>query len=469
MTPLQPIAALISLLFLLPQITFAHAFGQIYTLPLPVWLYLYGGAAAVVVSFLVIALFSSRKEHSLAYRQYDLSQIGLPPFLKSHTFIQGIKFLSVLVFVVLLLAAIKGNTSPADNFASIFIWIIFYLGFAYLSALFGNFWSLINPYKILTSFWNYQPLVKYPAHLGYLPALIFYYFFVWGELLSGGAWANPHNLFLILITYFSITFMGIVFWGREAWFQYADFFSVFFRLLSKISPFEYREGKMYLRAPFIGLLKGEAEHFSLVIFILFMLSSTAFDGFRETTTWGNLFKLYVPYRTYLGENGWMFISSLVLACSPLLFLAFYWFAIFSMKLLLKSSQEVAALMRRFAFSLIPIALAYNVAHYYTLLLVQGQAIIPLASDPFAKGWNIFHTADFIPNIGIVGATFIWNSQVTAILIGHIASVYLAHRIALHEFPSRKQAIMSQIPMLFLMVLYTVFGLWILSQPMTVGM
>ncbi len=454
--------------FFTPLGASAHAFGQSFTLPLPVWLYLYGAGAAVVVSFLVIALFSSRKEHSLAYKEYDLSRTGINFFLRNRALLHGIKFLSLFVFVVTLLSAIEGNTSPTDNFASIFIWIVFYLGFTYLSALLGNFWPVVNPYKILTSFWNYKPAITYPSWLGFFPALLFYYMFVWGELLSGGAWANPHNLFLIIVSYCALTFIGIVFVGREAWFQYADFFSVFFKLLSKISPLEYHEGKVLLRAPFIGLVRGEAEHFSLVIFILFMLASTAFDGFRETTTWGSFYKLYVAHGASLGESGWVLASSFALACAPFIFLFFYWSAIVLMKVLLGSRESVQLLMRRFAFSLIPIALAYNIAHYYTLLLVEGQQIIALASDPFEKGWNIFHTANFVPNIGIVGATFVWNSQVAVILLGHIASVYLAHRIALHEFPSRKQAIISQVPMLFLMVLYTVFGLWILSQPMSVG-
>lgn len=118
--------------------------------------------------------------------------------------------------------------------------------------------------------------------------------------------------------------------------------------------------------------------------------------------------------------------------------------------------------------MLPIALVYNIAHYYTLFLIQGQSLIPRLSDPFNFGWNLIGTVNYTPNVGIIGASFIWNSQVSFIILGHIAAVYLAHVIALKIFSHQKRAVISQIPMLILMVAYTVTGLWILSQPLTIG-
>jgi hypothetical protein len=120
----------------------------------------------------------------------------------------------------------------------------------------------------------------------------------------------------------------------------------------------------------------------------------------------------------------------------------------------------------FAYSLVPIALVYNFAHYYTLFLIQGQSIIPLLSDPFGFGSNLFGTADYTLKIDVLEAEAIWNTQVYAIIVGHIAGVYIAHVQAISLFQTHKKAILSQIPMLFLMVLYTILGLWILSQPIT---
>ena len=128
-------------------------------------------------------------------------------------------------------------------------------------------------------------------------------------------------------------------------------------------------------------------------------------------------------------------------------------------------MAIIRLMAVFAYSLLPIALAYHVAHFFTLLAIQGQLIIPLASDPFGYGWDLFGTSGYSVNIGLIDARFAWFLGVSAIVIGHIVAVYIAHLIALRVFDNRQQAIRSQYPMLGLMVLYTVVSLWIIAQPM----
>jgi hypothetical protein len=151
-----------------------------------------------------------------------------------------------------------------------------------------------------------------------------------------------------------------------------------------------------------------------------------------------------------------------------LFLAVYLFAIYMMKVVTRSSVATKELAVRFAFSLIPIAIAYHVAHYYTLLLVQGQSIIPALSDPFNMGWNLLGTALYEVNVGIIGAKSVWHTQVAVIVAGHVAAVYISHLMALNEYRSRRQALVSQLPMLAVMVAYTIAGLWILSQPLVLG-
>ena len=120
--------------------------------------------------------------------------------------------------------------------------------------------------------------------------------------------------------------------------------------------------------------------------------------------------------------------------------------------------------RLFSYSLIPIALAYNIAHYITLFLIQGQLIIPLASDPFGSGWDLFGTANYSLNISIINARILWFLSVALIVIGHVLAVYLAHRVAIRTFTDRTIALKSQYPMLSLMVVYTVVSLWIIAQP-----
>ena len=122
-------------------------------------------------------------------------------------------------------------------------------------------------------------------------------------------------------------------------------------------------------------------------------------------------------------------------------------------------------VRSFVFSLVPIALAYNLSHYLSFILITGQQIIPLASDPLGTGLNLFGTAEYIPNIGIIDARFAWIASVVSLVVGHIISVYIAHIIALRRTRNHVQAVKSQYPMLVLMVFYTAISLWIIAQPL----
>ena len=130
------------------------------------------------------------------------------------------------------------------------------------------------------------------------------------------------------------------------------------------------------------------------------------------------------------------------------------------------SPDIGNLARAFVFSLLPIALAYHYAHFLGFLLINGQRFIVLASDPFGWGWDLFGTADAIINIGILSPVFIWYFSISAIVVGHIAGVYLAHVQAVRLFPDRRAALISQVPMLVLMVCYTCASLWIISRPIS---
>jgi hypothetical protein len=130
----------------------------------------------------------------------------------------------------------------------------------------------------------------------------------------------------------------------------------------------------------------------------------------------------------------------------------------------RADLTIGEVARLFVLSLIPIALAYHLAHYLSFLLIVGQYMIPLSSDPFGFGWDLFGTKIYFPDIGIVNAKFVWITSVIAVVTGHIIAVWLAHVVALRRFGESGAALRSQIPMLFLMVGYTMLSLWILAQP-----
>jgi hypothetical protein len=207
-----------------------------------------------------------------------------------------------------------------------------------------------------------------------------------------------------------------------------------------------------------------------------MLSSTAFDGAHETLPWSDLFwkHIYPILSAAISRPNAFFVQLFyfwqwtMLFLSPLFYLAIYLFLLWIAKIFTRSAIPVHTLALRFAFTLIPIAFVYNVTHYFSEILSQGIQIVRMISDPFNLGWNLLGTAQW-PLLPIVpDAGSVWHAQVALILVGHIASVYLAHAEALKVFPARRLAVLSQLPMLILMMLLTTIGLWILSLPIGAG-
>ena len=120
----------------------------------------------------------------------------------------------------------------------------------------------------------------------------------------------------------------------------------------------------------------------------------------------------------------------------------------------------------FVVTLLPIAVAYHLAHYLSLFAVQGQLLIPLISDPLGAGVNLLGTADYKVNIGVISSKFLWYFSVITIVLGHVVAVYLAHVLSISIFNDGAKAIKSQYPMVLLMIGYTVISLWIIAQPIT---
>ncbi len=199
-------------------------------------------------------------------------------------------------------------------------------------------------------------------------------------------------------------------------------------------------------------------------FVLLLLSSVTFDGFTATPAWALLEGALYTALTPLGASRLTVIGTLGLLAFPLTFAVLYGLFAVWMARAAGSGLPATRVACVFVLSLVPIAIAYHLAHYFTFLLIQGQLVIRLASDPFGFGWNLFGTARYRPDIGIVGARSAWYTAVSAIVVGHIIAVYVAHGIAVREYPTRRAAIRSQVPMLILMVVYTMVSLWIIAQP-----
>jgi hypothetical protein len=462
----------------------AHSFGIPYNLPVPFTMYAYSASAALVISFVIAAYFATPVAAGVAGR------VDLAPTQSTLTLdgallgmLRGIALALLLLAIV---AGVAGTRNPFVNINMTLFWVIFVLGCFYLMALVGDLYGVLNPWLTICllierfSVRAFRPRRPYPSSLAYYPALILYVAFISIELF---AHTQPQSLALILSCYSALTLAGAAIFGKEVWFRYCEFFAVMFHLVGKIAPVEYmdverthRRYEIRFRKPFVALVKQPADHASLLLFVLFMLSSTAFDGIHETLPWTKIFWAGVypiladwfkqPYDFFVDAYyAWQW---LMLIISPFAYLAVYLFFVFLGGLFARSRLPLRTLAVAFALSLVPIAFVYNVTHYYTLLITQGLQIIPLLSDPFGLGWNLFGTKELLQTPILLDVGNVWHTQVALILIGHIISVYLAHVVALSLFSTPRKATLSQLPMLVLMMLFTSAGLWILSLPIAAG-
>jgi hypothetical protein len=469
-----------ALLCLIPTALYAHSFGTPYTLPVPFWMYLYGCGATLVLTFAMLGYFWSEPVSCAGVRPSEAPFRALAGTLNQRA-LMLLRIGAAGSLLLTISAGLIGNPDPSENIAMTLFWVVFLLGFAYFTALIGDLYSLINPWKMAVeglerigvnlSISRFQ----YPKWMSYWPAFTFYVGLIWLELFGG----SPFVLSCTLIVYSAITVIGTSLFGKSTWLRQAEVFSVFFQLIGMLAPIEYGPDEpveVRFRAPFAGTLNERPPHISLVLIVLFMLSSTVYDGIHDTTLWiglfwRNLLWLLQPlWGTDLGKAQNLLMSyylvyrQIGLLLFPFLYLGFYLLILFVTKSLLKSTVSVRALALDFCYSLIPIAFAYNFTHYFSFFVTQGSHLVGLISDPFGFGWNVLcipqRSGQMRLQMGVV-----WHTQVGMLLLGHVAAVYLAHVTALRTFTTRRDVIVSQIPLLLLMVVYTMLGLWILSLPL----
>ncbi|MBM3933197.1 MAG: hypothetical protein FJ319_02675 [SAR202 cluster bacterium] len=485
----------------------AHGFGDRYDLPIPLNYFMVGAAAAVAASFVVIGLFVNATPGKFNYPRYNLLRAPVIGALISSTVTLNIvRIIAVGLFALTLATALFGSGRPLDNFAPTWVWIIWWVGMGYVSALVGNLWWLVNPWKIVYEWVSVlldpdgesdEGLFDYPEWLDVWPAFALFFAFAWLENVYTSS-ALPFKLGVLILAYSAITWGGMVAFGKRRWLTHGEAFTVLFGYFARFAPTEVRntdprycgkcsqecnidhEGcvdcfecfdrarasdrQLNLRPYAVGLVHYKSVTAGAAAFVLLALATVTYDGLSETGIWLDFQNLVYPAFSWLGSSSRPAINTFGLIAIPLLFAALYVLFSQAMKAASGDSAPVSEFVRIFVFSLIPIALAYNMAHFFSLLLFEGQAVIPLASDPFGQGWNLFGTADYRIKRGFLTAKIVWFVSIGAIVLGHILSVFIAHVISLKRFASRQSAMKSQYPMLALIVLYTAASLWILAQP-----
>ena len=439
----------------LTMLPLAHGIGGIQDPPIPQWLAYYGAAAVLVLSFAALGVLW---RSPLLEREHLRSLLRLPRTLL-RVLLGADRFRPLRAG--LRRRAASASALRATNIAPTFIWVLFWLGLVPLTILFGNVWSWVNPWRAAADavawLWEkagleWEAPFTYPERLGRWPAAALLFAFAALELAYTDP-TDPRMLALAIAIYSWTTWVGIAAFGREKWLPNGEAFTVYFGLLSRLSLTTLRESRFSLRRP-LDRVARDVERPGTVAFVSVMLGSVAFDGFGRTSFWQDrLFRI----ESDLAAVGFNLLG---LALTVAIVGAAY---VAAVEIARRIGRRDARLEQAFIGSLIPIALAYVVAHYLTLLLIQGQLAIPLASDPFGYGWDLFGTLDFRVNVQPLSADQVWYAQAGALVVGHVLGLMIAHDKALALFGSSKVALRTQYAMLALMVLYTVGGLWLLSR------
>ncbi len=476
----RPLAALLlgaAVTLLLPAGAAAHGIVGRADLPIPEELFAVAAAVVLVVSFAALAGGWSRPRlETFAERPVGRVPLALEVLAGA---------LGVIVFAAVVYAGLAGTDSQQDNLAPNAVYVVMWVGVPFASLLLGDVFRLVSPWRALGRGFGWlarvtssrgralakpgrtkpdlpEPL-PYPERLGRWPAVAGLVAFGLAELCFA-AGREPGPLAVLALLYLAVQLVGMSLYGVEPWTRRADALGVYFSLFARLAPLARRaDGTVVLRAPLVGAGRTTAVPGTVALLVV-AIATTAFDGAKEGPLFSDAAPALQDLFTGLGASKGLglelaFVVGYAVAIAVVA--GIYWLAVEGMP------SERGRLGRgerglRLAHSLIPIAAAYVIAHYFSLLAYNGQDAARLASDPLGRGSDLFGTATAAIDYGVVSATGIWYVQVAALVLGHVAALVLAHDRALTLYGSARAAVRSQVVMLVVMVCFTGLGLYLLS-------
>ncbi len=383
--------------------------------------------------------------------------------------------LGVAIFAIVVYAGLRGEQNFTSNLAPTMVYVIFWVGIPIFSAFLGDIWRPFNPWRAVARVGGAllratgaepRPLLgTYPGRVGRYPAALTLAGFAWLELVYPGK-DDPRLLAILALIYGAVQLGGMAAYGVETWTSRADGFSVYFSMIASLAPLDWREGKLSLRLPLLGARELEAiPGTAAVLFAL--IGSTSFDGFSNGDIW---YAVGPDLQSFFSHFGLGPIGAY--ECAGTIGLLF-WIGLVAtiyrlgiLGMARATRRPIAELSTEFLHTLVPIAFGYMLAHYFSLLVLQGQAMGYLISDPLGHGSDLFGTAEFLVNYNLISFAAIWYVQILAIVGGHVSGIVLSHERGLDTFNSLRQSITAQQWMLVVMVAFTCLALWILSAVTT---
>ena len=431
----------------------AHGLGGAKDLPIPSELAIAGAVAALVISFTVLAVAWRRP-------RYDAATSGRPApawldrMVSSQALAVTARVLGMAFFLYVAAAAVFGKDSLVNPFFGTF-YVLLWVGLVPASLLLGPIFKAVSPARTISMLFARisgvpagEGLYAYPARLGYWPAALGLFSFVWLELVYPSA-TDLGPVRLWAAAYLGIMFIGSALFGTT-FLARADPFEVYSSLVAKLSIWGRRDGVLVLRSP-LANLDTVVPRPGLVAVVGVLFGSTGFDSFRESTVWLKLVQSLSTSRIWpdtLALIGFSVGVALILTVA-------------TMATGVSGDTPRRALPDLFAHSVVPIIVGYITAHYLTYLVEQGQQTLIQLSDPFSRGDNYLGTADLQINYWLSGhPTFLAVTKVLAVTLGHVVGVVAAHDRAIKLLPRRHQ-LTGQLPLLVAMVGFTAGGLYLL--------
>jgi hypothetical protein len=482
-----------TLICLTPATVAAHAIGGVFTLQVPLPLYLAGAGLAVAASFAVAVLVVRPAGPNPAYPVVPVpAGVG-----------RQVSLLLQALGLLWWLAAIIGGIllDPISPVPAVLFWIGIWAGLPIAAVLFGNPWPSLSPFRTLFGLMEragrligldrLDAGLAYPARLARWPAVAFLFAALWCELVLPDS-QGPRIVANLLVGYALLTLLGMALFGRIAWLRNAELFEVLLGWFGRVGPLGRRvvdprvcdgcaegcdpercvdcpecavaaepaERRSELRPWFVGLTEVRGAAWSDAAFIVLALAGVTYDGLSETAFWGSLLTpIFLALFDVLGALNTVFIVQTAgLLAVWLAFLAVFAAAAWLTRALHDPNRGVAPLgatAGAYAATLLPIAAGYLMAHYLTLV-IQGVAWLPeLLANPLSGA---------APQLDWLPVSAVWYLSVGAIVVGHIVAVVLAHRLALRDAADRP--LLAGLPLVALMVGYTVLSLWIIASPIT---
>jgi len=455
--------ALMALAFLLSgRPALAHASEQGFVLLLPTDAYILAGAASVALTVLLLAVLPGRV----------LEPVFRPrALMRWRPWTGARRITSTLAFLLLcwlVWAGLNGDRDPLENPLSLFIWTIWWIGFVALQGVLGDLWRWVNPWTgpvaLTRRALGIRPFLRLPVRFGHGLAILTFLGFA-AILLADPAPADPARLAGYIGGYWLFTYLGLLAFGPR-WLLRAEGFNMLMRNYTRMALFGRKAARIGLGVPGWQVLARRTPPMGVAVFMLLMLGSGSFDGLNETFWWFGLIginPLEFPGRSAVITQN---LVGLVVANGALI--AVFSLAVWLGLRLIRAQTKLAQAFCLFAPTILPIALGYHIAHYFTSFLVDGQYALVALSDPLATGADLLGLGHHFVSTGFFNSQAsvraIWLTQAGAVVAGHILAVMLAHAIALRHFGSNKRAALSQAPLALFMVLYTLFGLWLLASP-----